>query len=804
MRISLRWLKDYVDVDASAAEVGERLTMAGLEVESVVRQGEHLQTVVCAKVLGSEKHPKADKLRLVTITDGKETQTVVCGAPNVPEPGGMVAWAKPGTRLPKGLVEARPVRGILSPGMLCSEEELDIGEDASGILILKDEVALGEPLFSFYGDDVLEVAVTTNRPDALGHVGIAREVAALFGLPLKRPATGLDPYFDTSSVEEHARVVLEDPVGCPRYTARVVRDVSVAPAPKWMQVRLRAVGIRPISNVVDITNFVLMEYGQPLHAFDLSRLAEKTIVVRKARQGERMLTLDGQERTFCTEDVLICDASKPVAVAGIMGGLESEVSPATRDVLIESANFAPTSIRRTSRRLGLATEASYRFERGLDPNVVDEASARAARLMAELCGGRVCRGIIDRYPKPVVPVTIDLRLSYARRLLGIHLSAQEAQRLLRSIDLHVEPKDEEVLTVRVPTFRPDLTREADLCEEIVRLSGLDAVPATIHPTSRAPQPSGDPVGECARDALAAAGLDEVITMGFTAPRKLALLLEPEEENAWRASKAWPERRRPVMVQNPLREDDAAMRTSLLPGLLDVVRLNLARGNTDVRVFEVGSVFFAKTEGALPDEPQVAAGVLTGAGDGWLKPGEPLDFYDAKGVVERLGAALGEKVRVEERSSLPFLHPGQAANVHFGERRVGYCGQVHPRVLKAFEIESPCYCFEVFLDGIALRVPHFREIPRYPAVVRDISFFIDEGIPAARIQAEITALGEPLCESVRLLEDYREKGRVPPGKKGMLWSVTYRAHDRTLTDEEANACRARLVRHLQERLGIEPR
>jgi phenylalanyl-tRNA synthetase beta chain len=804
MKVSFRWLKDYVEIDSSAAQVGERLTMAGFEVEGLTRMGGFLETVVCAQVQKSEKHPKADKLSLVSITDGSETQVVVCGAPNVPAPGGLVAWAKPGTRLPGGLVETRAVRGVTSPGMLCSEVELEIGEDASGILILEPGTPLGKSLYGAWGDDVLEVAVGTNRPDALGHLGIAREVAALLGRPLRHPTVDLTPYLCDVPVAARARVVLEDPVGCPRYTARVVYGAKVAPSPQWMRARLRAVGMRPISNIVDITNFVLMEYGQPLHAFDRTILKDATIVVRRARAGETMVTLDQQERKLTPDDVLICDAGRAVAIAGIMGGLDTEVSEKTTEVLIESANFAPRRIRCTSRRLGLFTEASYRFERGLDPAMADEASARAAHLMAQLGGARICRGVLDEYPQPVRPGSVDLRLAYVRRLLGIDLTEERVAQLLRSIELEVTAKGAGVLSVRVPTFRPDLTREADLCEEIVRLHGLHAVPATIPLTARAPQPSGDAVAEAARDALCAAGLDEAMTLGFTAPGKLAALLARDEEAKWRESGAWPAGRAPVAVRNPLREDDAVMRTSLLPGLLDVLRLNLGRGTTDVRVFEVGVVFLPRPGEQLPEERRMVAGILCGRGDGWLAAGAPVDFHDAKGVVERFAAVLGLEAHVDEPATVPFLHSGQAAEVRAHGKPIGLCGQLHPRVRAAFGIETTCFYFEISLEGLALPTRKFRELPRFPAVVRDISFFVAETVPAVRIAAAIGELEEPLREEVRVLEDYREAGKVPSGSKGMLWSITYRAADRTLTDQEVNACQGRLVGHLRAVLGIDVR
>jgi phenylalanyl-tRNA synthetase beta chain len=796
MKVSLRWLRDYVPVTAPAADVASRLTMAGLEVEGVTHLGAGLATVVVAEVLAAEKHPQADKLSIVTITDGAETVKVVCGAPNVPPPGNKVAWAKPGTKLPGGMVvETRPVRGVTSPGMLCAEDELGLGDDHSGIIVFEPGLFSGTSVADFFADDVLEIAVTTNRPDCLGHLGVAREVGALYGLPLTRPIINLTPYLLDHPVTELARLRLEDPAGCPRYTARVVTGLAIAPSPRWLQARLRAVGVRPISNVVDVTNYVLMEYGHPLHAFDRARLAEATIVVRRAREGERMTTLDEQIRQLTPEDVLICDAARPVAVAGVMGGRESEVGAATTEVLLESAMFAPSAIRRTSKRLGLQTEASYRFERGADPNIVDEASARACQMMAELAGGRVARGMLDEYPRPVRPREVPLRLAYARRLLGIDPGEARITELMHAVGVETAPPEAGTIVCRVPTYRPDLTREVDLCEEIVRLHGLGAVPATLHLTARAPTPSGDAVGEAARDALAALGLDEVITMGFTAGRKIAALGFPEGDP----------RRTPVAVRNPLREDHAVMRTSLLPGLLDVARLNLDRSNTDVRLFEVGTIFVPHAGAPLPDEPRFAAALLSGRRDGWLAPGAPLDFYDAKGVVLALAERLGLDAAADEPAPAPFLHPGQAAVVTVGGQPAGLVGQVHPRTREAFGIEAPCFYLELSLAAApGLPVRKYRELPRFPAVVRDISFFAPVDLPAAAITRAVAALVEPLRETVRVVEDYRETGKVPAGQKGMLWSITYRAADRTLTDDEVNQAQRRLVAHLQQALGVEPR
>jgi phenylalanyl-tRNA synthetase beta chain len=781
MKISLNWLRDYVAVDASAEEIAKRLTLAGLEVEGVARIGD-ADGVVVAEVISSKKHPNADALTIVTVTDGSAETEVVCGAPNVPAPGGKVAWARPGARLPKlGVLEPKKIRGVVSPGMLCAEDELGLSEDHAGIIHLPKDAKVGSDAMAELRDVVLEVNVTTNRPDCLGHIGIAREVAAAFGVPLKKPKL---PDFGKGTPE--AKVVVEDAAGCPRYIARVIDGLHVGPSPAWVQRRLRAVGVRPISNLVDATNYVLMEYGQPLHAFDYEKVTKATIVVRRAKQGEKMKTLDDVERALVPTDLLICDAARPVAIAGVMGGAESEVSTSTTRVLLESAYFDPYSIRRTAKRLGLHTEASHRFERGVDPDAgVAEASIRCAALLAEWGSGKVQPGAIDAYPKPARPHTLTVRRSASRRLLGVDIEAPAMAKLLSAIELPAKAKGDE-LTVEIPTFRPDLTREVDLIEELARLYGFDRIPPTIPLTQRAPSPSGDQQAETARDALAALGLDEAITYGFVASDKIA---------------ATGFTGKPVMVMNPLREDTASMRTTLLAGLLGTLRTNLDRGNADVRLFEVGTVFLPSGK-ALPDERRMVGVLLAGTRASWLAAPEPVDFYDLKGVGERLLERLGAPdLAWTQSADAAFLHPGVAARI--GD--AGVAGEVHPKVRDRFGVDARCFYLELDLERLPKAQPvTLAPLPRFPAIGRDVSFFIDANVHAAAIAQAIRQLQEPLLVDFRVDEDYRDPARVPAGKKSMLWSMTYRASDRTLTDDEATKAHQKLVAHLQQMLGIHPR
>jgi phenylalanyl-tRNA synthetase beta chain len=623
---------------------------------------------------------------------------------------------------------------------------------------------------------------------------VAREVAALLGKRAHRPEASLTP--GARDAAGLTSVTVLDVAGCPRYTARLIEGVAVGPAPRWMRRRLEAVGVRPISNLVDVSNYVMFELGQPLHAFDADKL-HGGIRVRRAQAGETLVTLDGQMRVLEASDLLICDEERPVALAGVMGGADTEVTAATTRVLLEAATFLPTAVRRTARRLALPSEASHRFERGVDAAGVDFASARAARLMAEHAGGTVARGLVDACTAAPAPRVLALRPERARMLLGIDLSTEEMARCLRALELAAEP-GAGGLAVTIPSTRADLEREVDLIEEIARVHGLDDVPATLPPLRVAPEPRPPSVALRARAALIAAGLDEAQTFGFTSSARIAALRLPPEHPA----------SQPIAVANPMREDQAVMRTSLLANLLPALGRNLAFGQADVRLFEVGHVFLPSTQmgAVLPDEPLFVAGVLAGERPGWLKPGGAVDFTDAKGVVERLLDGLGVKARyTPARSEAGFLHPGVAAAILCSEGHVGVVGEVHPETRAALGLEAPCFAFEICLDLLPVsgRVA-FQPFPRVPGILRDISFFVDESVAAARVEQVVGDARPELLESFRVLEDYREAGKVPAGKKGMLWSFTYRGGDRTLTDAEVDAAHEALVTHLLAALRAERR
>ncbi len=796
MRIPLSWLREYVDVDLPAEAVAERLTLAGLEVSAVERLGEGIQGVVVGQILEKGPHPNADRLSLCRVTDGRDTYEIVCGATNM-KAGDKVALARVGARLPGGFkIKKAKIRGQVSHGMMCSERELGLGEDHSGIIILPPDAPVGQDLTEYLGlpETVLEVEITPNRPDCLSVVGVAREVAALTGAALRVP----DPRVpeDGPPVEQETSVEIRSPDLCHRYAARVVRGVRIGPSPAWMRRRLEACGVRSINNVVDVTNYVLLELGHPLHAFDMDRLAGGRIVVERARDGARFVTLDGQERLLDAETLMICDAEKPVALAGIMGGENSEVQPDTVNVLLESAWFLPTNIRRTARRLGLRTEASYRFERGTDVEGLIRALDRAAELLAALAGGTVSRGIWDAYPVRHEPAHVTLRFRKVRDLLGTDVPPEEACGILERLGMELEERAADGVTVRVPTHRVDLEREVDLVEEVARIRGYHTVPATLPrvPMSADEPPQEHRLAERARDLLVGCGLHEAITWTFG---------DPEDDRRLRI----PEGDRPakVRIQNPLGVETSVLRTSLLPGLLRAVGTNQRRQVRDVRLFEVGRTFHPEPDARLPREVLRVGAVLAGHREplAWWAGPWPVDYHDAKGVAEVLLEGLGVGgARWEPAGDIPWLHPGRAARIRAGGETLGWVGEIHPVVAEAWDLDGPVAAFEVDLEASArhARQPgRFPGLARFPGTERDLAVVIPREVTARQVLDVIQALGSDLIERVVVFDVYRGE-KLPPDRVSLGLRVTYRAPDRTLTDEEIRQEEARVLAVLAERVG----
>ena len=804
MKIPYRWIREFVDLQITPEQAADRLINAGVEVASVTSIAPEVKGVVVGEIEAIERElgeSHGHRLVVCRVGTGGRQFRVVCGAPNA-VPGLRSAFAPPGSMLPGGrAIGAAPIRGVTSEGMLCSERELGLSDEHDGgILVLDPDAPLGAELVSHLrlDDVVLEIEVTPNRPDCLSVVGIARELAALTGAPWRSSAVALPESSD--DVRELARVRIDDPDLCHRFTARVISDVTVGPSPGWLAARLRAVGLRPISNVVDVTNYVMWEIGQPLHAFDAATLHDATIVVRRARPHERMKTLDGQDRALDPSMLLITDPRRPLGIAGVMGGADSEVSASTTRVLLEAAYFHPASIRRTSRALGLKTDAAYRFERGADIDAVVDASVRAAALIRELAGGRIARGMIDVYPRPHTPPRLRLRTSRVRRVVGIAPAAETASAILRGLGLRVEPKSDE-LEVEVPSFRRDLTMEDDLVEEIIRVWGYDRIPSTLPggAISLVRLPATRRQERLVRTALVGAGLIEIVTYSFTDPARAAVLRGADDKP-------------PIELVNPMSEEAAVLRHHPLDGVLGAVATNQRRRQSNVRIFEIAPTYAAADDG--PREPRWAAIALTGdRGDAaWYRAAEPLDVYDAKGFAEHALAALGVRARGEGGGHLQGFEPdshgvliADGVGLDGPPAVVGEFGEVAAGVRAAYGIDAPVFAAVLDLDAVAaLPRPVLRPepLPRFPAVQRDMAFVVgaDQEVVAAEIEAALRAEAGPLLRDIALFDVFR----FPDRRRSLAWRLTFQAAERTLTDDEVNAIHARVAQRVTERFGLKLR
>jgi phenylalanyl-tRNA synthetase beta chain len=794
MKVSLNWLKDYVEIRMDPKDLSHLLTMAGLEVEGVTSTGEGLEKVVVAEIRSVRGHPNADRLSLVEVKTHQESFSIVCGATNI-KAGQRVPLALVGARLPNGVeIKRSKIRGVLSEGMLCSAIELGLGQEASGIMILSPEVPLGAGLGEALGlkDTVLDISVTPNRPDCLCVIGVAREIAALTRQNMKYPLLSLTDRGE--EIHQKTSVTILDQDLCPRYVARMIEGVKIGPSPRWVSSRLEKVGIRSISNVVDVTNYVMMEYGQPLHAFDFAFLEEGRIVVRRAKEDEEFVTLDGVKRTLDGEMLMICDGVKPVAVAGVMGGLNSEIKDNTTSVLLESAYFDPAGNRRTSRKLGLETEAAYRFGRGIDYGGCVSAANRAAQLIQEWAGGRVVEGVVDAYPSPIRPKPIRLRTRRIHQVLGIEIPAKETRNYLENLELGIQEEKEDVLVVVPTSFRGDLEREIDLIEEVARLNGYDRIPITL--------PKGPPSSERRSkefvaerkviDLLNVHGYHEVINYGFTSPAFADRIGLPPGDP----------RRQPLRILNPLAEDFSVMRTTLVPGLMETVQFNLFRKNSNLKLFELKKAFLPQGGEKLPREVKFLAGVALGfdRGPHWASPERPVDFYDIKGCVEDLLDGLqikgGKFIKADD---IPYLHPGKASKVVVDQEVLGALGEIHPEVLDHYEVRGRGYLFELDFSKMvkwAREQKRFQALPKFPAVERDLSVVVDKDLEAEKIMEAIRTFQQPYIEEVTLFDVY-QKPPIPEGKKGISYRIRYQANDRTLTDQEVNQYHETIFSRLKE-------
>lgn len=784
MRVSLEWLRDYVDFDRGGAELAQVLTESLTETEYLGAVGEGVRGIVAARVVTCERHPDADSLSVCVVDWGEGSSTVVCGAPNA-RAGMTSVLALPGAVLKGGFeVSERTIRGRRSHGMLASAAELGLEDSSDGILEL-DGVAAGDDVAALLGlgDEIIELDVQPNRPDCLGVIGVAREVAAALDAEFRPRVVGLTE--TGPPVEGLASVEIEDPVGCPRYIARVVQGLVTGPSPAWLQRRLRGAGLRSISNVVDVTNFVMLEYGHPIHAFDYDRLAERRIVVRRARAGETLVTLDGEERQLDASHLLICDGGTPIALAGIMGGRESEVEDRTSAVLLECAWFDPVTVRRGARSLAMRTEASIRFERGIDVSAMGDVAARACSLMAELAGGAVAAGAADEGVKTVEEVRVGLRPDRVRRMLADDLSTEIMEAYLGRLGFDVRASGG-ALDVGVPPHRHDIETEADLIEEIARIHGYDRIEAVVpyHELSATTDLSRAARGR-ARDAAVGVGLTEVLTSSFVTP-KVAEMFGG----------------RAVGVRNPVNKETPLLRTSLLPGALDVVLRNRNVGIRDVRVFEIGKVFELGADGHV--EGWRLAGALTGARSRFFWDGEAsgVDFYDGKGVIWAVLEALEVDSADASCYDCAYLSSDAGAGVHINGHHVGVFGMLSREAQESWGFDCPVFVFELNLDALVeLRGSGgtFEPLPRYPRVCRDLALVVSESTDAGSILAAIDGLGEKLLTAVEVFDVYRGD-QLGPGRKSLAFSLTYMSRERTLTDREVDGAHQRIVAHLANEFG----
>lgn len=794
MKIPYGWVREFVDLDLGPADAADRLVNAGIEVASVTPLAPAgLSGVVVGEIVSVERElgeSHGHRVVLCRVSDGRDRYAVVCGAPNVAV-GLRAAFAPPGAVLPGGRrVETARIRGMDSQGMLCSERELGLGEEHEAGLLVVDGAAPGADLVAHLGlaDTVLEIEVTPNRPDCLSVVGVARELAALTGRELRVAPMVLKE--SSEPVGALARARIEAPDLCARFTARVISGVTISPSPAWMAARLRAVGLRPISNVVDVTNYVLWERGHPLHAFDLDTVTEATIVVRRAEMGERFVTLDGQARTLTDAMLVIADPARAIGLAGVMGGAVSEVSAGTTRVLLESAYFAPASIRRTARALGLVTDAAYRFERGADIEGLVEASARAAQLIADLAGGAIAQGLVDVYPAPRSRPRVRLRPARVRRVLGVEPPASEAARVLRGLGLGVTERAGD-LEVEVPSFRRDIAMEDDLVEEVIRVWGYDRIPSAS-PTGAiqlVTQPPSARQEQIIRDALLAAGLTEVVTYTFSDPGMAAVLpaLDADE---------------PVQLLNPLAQDASVMRRHPLEGVLGAVALNLRRQQSSVGAFEIGRTY-GKTPGEFR-ERRWAVMALTGARHraGWWASADAVDVYDAKGCAEHVLEALRLPPHEVSQAAVPGLEADSSGLLRVGGETVAIFGEVARDVCDRLGIAAPVFAAMVPLDVVARfpgLPPRYEPLPRYPSVTRDVAFVIgpDQPLTAHAVEAALASEAGPLLRGLTLFDVFR----FPDGRRSLAWRLVFQAVDRTLTDDEVNAIHARVVRRVGEQFNI---
>ncbi|MFO7814786.1 MAG: phenylalanine--tRNA ligase subunit beta [Halanaerobiales bacterium] len=802
MQVPYNWLKTYLDFPYTPEELSHRFTMAGLEVEELEYLGQGLEDIKIGKIIEIKNHPNADKLKICKVDTGGQILQMITGAPNV-RVDLKVPVAEVGVTLPTGMeIEKTELRGEVSEGMICSKDELGLQEArASGIMILPDTAQIGEKFIEFKGLDeyVLNLDLTPNYARCLGLLGIAREVKAMLPEPpaINKPKIKIEE--DKSDhIEERAEIKIEDEELCPRYAGRVIKDVEIKPSPKWMQRRLKAAGIRPINNIVDITNYVLLEYNQPLHAFDLDKIKEGKIIVRRAQQNERVMTLDQVQRTLDDETLVITDPEKIIAVAGVMGAANSEVTHQTNDIFLEAAYFEPTSIRKTARKLGLPSEASHRFERGVDIERVIEAGNRAAYLMQEYAEGTVAKGVLDNYPLPYQDKMIEVSLAKVNRLLGISLEKDKIEEMLKRLEIKVVEKGEDYLKVKVPSYRNDVEQDADLIEEIARIYGYNKIPTTRPKTNEVGQRTRkQKIEKEIKKLMNAAGLDEIITFSLTGPENYKDLKLPEEHRY----KNW------VRIKNPLNKAFGLLRTSLLPGLIESIATNAKRQIEQVRYFEIGRTFINQGVRERPlEKTKLAAGSMGAGRDIWAQNAP--DFYYLKGALEEMFKRLNLSIGLEfVRGQEVFMHPGRTAEIRYKNKKIGIIGELKPKVIDNYDLKKRTAVTELDLATLFAEVEIgdylFEMLPKHPAVDRDLAIMISEDVPVREVLNLINNTDHKILKEAELFDIYQGE-QIPEGEKSIAFKLLFQAPDHTLTDQEVNEVVNKIVANLENKYDAEIR
>lgn len=822
MKVSLKWLSEYVEVPTDLKAFCDRLDLTGTGVEGVERTGDMYDHVVTGKILEKQAHPDSDHMWVTKVDVGAanvdkdgnpEPLQIVCGAQNFNQ-GDHVVVATIGAVLPGDFkIKKSKLRGVVSCGMNCSARELGIGSDHDGIMVLPEDAPIGMPLADYLklSDTVLDLEITPNRPDCLSMVGMAREVGAMYAVDVKNPLDEMEAALqegaDLPAIDELATVTVEDVDRCPRYTARVIKNVQVGPSPDWLAERVTAAGARSINNVVDVTNYILFLFGQPLHAFDYDKLVDETgkanVVVRAAKEGEKLLTLDGEERELTTDMTVIATPEKAVGLAGVMGGLDTEVTDETTTILLEAATFEPGRTSRTSRNLGLISESSMRYERRVDDVEIDRMSAAAAQLLAEVSGGTVVPGLIDVYNTKTEPEVLEFRIPRFQGMMGETIPRDFIVDMLQRLGCAVSEKDEQTLTVVPPTFRPDLEREIDLYEEVLRLYGMDRIPSTLPggPGRVGIKTEAQRTMDKINNTLRACGLNETMTYSFADPHELEQLRMPTEGMGI-----------PVELLNPLNAEQSVMRQSIIPGLMRSVAYNQSRGVHNIQLYETGVVFFGAEGRKSPKERNRLAVVMAGAmsDPSWNQASVAFDFFDGKGVIESLMRELAlAKPRFKALSAeeAPHLQPGRAAQVLDGGTVLGWIGEIHPLACDAYDVQAPVVAFELDLDALikcARPARDYVDVPVFPAVTMDVAFVVDESVTHEQLSRCISSAGGKLLDKAQLFDVYRDKERLGAGKKSMAYALEYRAADRTLTTEEVDKQHARLIKKVCGATGAEVR